>query len=73
MSGKVAPAFVVDDYFCESGNPGPSIAQVLYADDPLWGSQGCGLHLKDLPLLKNLNLSRNPIEVGAVEEWCTSL
>jgi len=37
MSGKVAPAFVVNDYFCENWNPGPSIAQVLYSRWPTLG------------------------------------
>ena len=39
----VVPSFVGNDYFCESGNPGPSWSfYVLYANDPLWDGQGCG-------------------------------
>lgn len=41
VSGTVVPSFVGDDYYCESGNPGPSFTSVLY-NDPLWDGQGCG-------------------------------
>ena len=37
------PSWVGNDYFCESGNPGPGYrAGILYPDDPLWDGQGCG-------------------------------
>ena len=36
------PSFVGNDYFCESGNPGPSLPFQLFASDPLWDGQGCG-------------------------------
>ena len=38
--GSVAPSFVGENFFCESGNTGPYEAQ-WYLDDPLWDSQGC--------------------------------
>lgn len=41
VSETVVPSFIGDDYYCESGNPGPSFTGVLY-DDPLWDGQGCG-------------------------------
>ena len=31
-----------NDYFCESGIPGPEFSNILYASDPLWDGQGCG-------------------------------
>ena len=39
---NTAPSFVEEDYFCESGNTGPSWTYVFYEDDPLWDGQGCG-------------------------------
>ena len=42
VSGTAAPTFVGNDYFCESGNPGTTWTNILYASDPLWDSQGCG-------------------------------
>ena len=36
----IPPAFVGNDYFCESGCPG-HVANVLYPD-PLWDGEGCG-------------------------------
>ncbi len=37
------PSFVGNDYFCETGNPGPEQSTtVIYADDPLWDGEGCG-------------------------------
>ena len=38
--GSAPPSFVGENYFCESGNPGPFETQ-WYLDDPLWDSQGC--------------------------------
>ena len=40
--GGTTPSFVGNDYFCESGNPGPTFTNILYASDPLWDGQGCG-------------------------------
>jgi len=40
--GGTTPSFVGNDYFCESGNPGPTWTNILYASDPLWDGQGCG-------------------------------
>ena len=40
--GGTTPTFVGSDYFCESGNPGPTATNILYASDPLWDGQGCG-------------------------------
>ena len=39
--GRAAPSYVGNDYFCESGNPGTSWTDVIYASDPLWDGQGC--------------------------------
>ncbi len=37
------PSFVGENYFCETGNPGPgSSFTTVYADDPLWDGEGCG-------------------------------
>ena len=39
------PSFMGNDYFCDTGNRGPSVnAGTYYADDPLWDGQGCGPH-----------------------------
>ena len=42
VNGTAAPSYVGNDYFCESGNPGPSWTRILYANAPLWDGQGCG-------------------------------
>lgn len=42
VSGRVAPSFVGNDYFCESGNPGPGLRTGVLTNDPLWDGQGCG-------------------------------
>ena len=39
--GLPLPAFVGNDYFCESGNPTDSWAVQFYPNDPLWDGQGC--------------------------------
>ena len=39
--GRAAPSFVGNDYFCESGNPGSTLSDILQASDPLWDGQGC--------------------------------
>ena len=36
------PSWVGNDYFCESGNPGPGYdGDTTYSGDPLWDGQGC--------------------------------
>ena len=36
------PPYVGDDYFCDTGNPGPTTSlTTLYSDDPLWDGSGC--------------------------------
>ena len=40
-AASVVPSFVGNDYFCESGNPGPAVTNILYVSDPLWDGQGC--------------------------------
>ena len=35
------PAFVGEDYFCDSGNIDNRFQQLLYGDDPLWDEAGC--------------------------------
>ena len=36
------PPFVGNDYFCDSGNPGPNYDEdTVYAEDPLWDGAGC--------------------------------
>ena len=37
------PESVGDDYFCDTGNPGPEFtSNTVYTDDPLWDGEGCG-------------------------------
>ena len=37
------PEFVGDNYFCDTGNPGPEFDfGTVYTDDPLWDGEGCG-------------------------------
>ena len=37
------PSFVGNDYFCDTGNPGPNYVHGrVYPDDPLWDGKGCG-------------------------------
>ena len=42
VSGTIAPSFVGNDYFCESGNPGSFADRIIYVSDPLWDGLGCG-------------------------------
>ena len=36
------PSFINNDYFCDTGNPGPGISYTTYyTDDPLWDGEGC--------------------------------
>ncbi len=38
------PSFIDNNYFCDSGNPGPNInTSTYYTENPLWDGQGCGL------------------------------
>ena len=38
----ITPSWVGNDYFCDSGNPGPGYIQHrAYSGDPLWDGQGC--------------------------------
>ena len=37
----VVPAFIGQDYFCETGNR-DSYQYIFFPDDPLWNGQGCG-------------------------------
>ena len=37
------PAFVRNDYFCDTGNADPTTPHnIFYGDDPLWDGAGCG-------------------------------
>ena len=37
------PSFIQDNYFCDTGNPGPGFdLDTYYSDDPLWDGAGCG-------------------------------
>ena len=36
------PEFVANNYFCDTGNPGPDVGLGVYTDDPLWDGEGCG-------------------------------
>ena len=41
--GYTTPSFVGNDYFCDTGNRGPSFSHTTYyPDDPLWDGEGCG-------------------------------
>ena len=37
------PSFINNDYFCDTGNPGPgnNTTMTYYTDDPLWDGKGC--------------------------------
>ena len=39
--GASPPAFVKDDYYCESGTTGPAAHANFYLSDPLWDGKGC--------------------------------
>ena len=36
------PAFVGNDYFCDTGSSGTALQGVFYGDNPLWDGAGCG-------------------------------
>ena len=40
-TGHAPPAFVGNDYYCESGNPKPTLEKKLYINDPLWDGMTC--------------------------------
>ena len=40
-AGRPPPAFVGNNYFCESGNPEGIIMGVIFFDDPLWDGMNC--------------------------------
>ena len=39
--GLPPPAFVGNDYYCESGDVGTYVADVYYLSDPLWDGASC--------------------------------
>lgn len=42
-TGNTAPAFVGEDYFCETGNnDNINPNTIFFLDDPLWDGEGCG-------------------------------
>ena len=42
-STRPPPAFVGNDYFCDTGSSG-SYARIFYSGDPLWDGAGCGFY-----------------------------
>ena len=36
------PAFVGNDYFCDTGTQNDAVNNLFYGDDPLWDGAGCG-------------------------------
>ena len=36
------PSFINNNYFCDTGNPGPNGNSAAFYNDPLWDGQGCG-------------------------------
>ncbi len=39
------PSFIQNNYFCDTGNPGPGFSlTAYYTTDPLWDGEGCGDH-----------------------------
>jgi len=41
VPGTPPPAFVKDDYYCESGTTGTTVHANFYLSDPLWDGDGC--------------------------------
>ena len=40
---SLVPSYIGNNYFCESGNPGPEFPNgQFYPSDPLWDGEGCG-------------------------------
>ena len=44
VPGASPPAFVKDDYYCESGTNVQAIHKNMYLSDPLWDGQGCPIN-----------------------------
>ena len=42
IPGPSPPAFVGNDYYCESGDVGTNDGVSYYLSDPLWDGSGCG-------------------------------
>ena len=42
VPGPIPPAFVGNDYYCESGDVGTYESAPYYLSDPLWDGSGCG-------------------------------
>ena len=42
IPGPSPPAFLGNDYYCESGNVGTHDGVSYYLSDPLWDGSGCG-------------------------------
>lgn len=42
LGGPSPPAFVGDDFYCESGRTGGNETEVWYEQDPLWDGDGTG-------------------------------
>ena len=43
-TGTTVPSFVVNSYYCESGNPAVNtFINALYSNDTLWDGQQCGI------------------------------
>ena len=38
---KTIPAFIQNNYFCDSGNHETDVKVEVYTDDPLWDGAGC--------------------------------
>ena len=43
VPGPSPPAFVGNDYYCESGNSGAHVDSAYYLSDPLWDGSGCDI------------------------------
>lgn len=37
----LSPPFIGNDYFCDTGNPGPGFSTALFDQNPLWDGVGC--------------------------------
>ena len=64
------PAFIGDDYFCESGNPLNAFSITFYSDDPLWDGEGCGGiegHCCNVPGIPWLNKALNSPTTDDIE------
>lgn len=41
-TGYIAPPYVEEDYFCETGNNDINPNTFFFSEDPLWDGKGCG-------------------------------